>query len=384
MAIEVTSITDEHLSLRLIARRLHLFFHHLLLTSRRLLLRSLCGLFAIALVTGGESFLRSYKYYSRLIDARLTSGYLTSRPGLYAAPRVIRAGQKLSRSDLLKALRRAGYVESEPSNIWNGSFCETDLGIEIRPSRDNQSAPFVVRINSDADNKISELTANGLPLDSFTLEPEVLSNDLSSKAGKRETVRYSEIPPVLVHAILSIEDHRFFQHSGLDLFGIARALLRNAGDEQVGQGGSTITQQLVKNTYLSPERTFQRKYAEAMLSVALERRLPKEDIFALYCNEVYLGQRGAVAVRGVEEAARIYFGKELKDLSLAEAATIAGMIQGPNRYSPTHAAATKERRNTVLDAMARDGWITAEQAAAISPEPVVVTTTSNFNNSLAP
>ena len=142
---------------------------------------------------------------------------------------------------------------------------------------------------------------------------------------------------------------------------------RNAGDDRLGQGGSTITQQLVKNTYLSPERTLRRKYAEAMLAFALERRLSKEDIFALYCNEVYLGQRGAVAVRGVEEAARVYFGKELKDLSLAEAATIAGMIQGPMRFSPTqHPEATQARRNVVLDAMARDGWINTDQATALS------------------
>jgi penicillin-binding protein 1B len=237
-----------------------------------------------------------------------------------------------------------------------------------------------------------ELTADGWPLDSFALEPEVLSNDLSQKAGKREAVRYSEIPPVMVHAILSIEDHRFFQHSGVDLFGVARAVLHNASDESASdtnghaqQGASTITQQLVKNTYLSPERTFRRKYAEAMLSVALERRLSKEDIFALYCNEVYLGQRGAVAVRGVSEAARVYFGKELRDLSLGEAATIAGMIQGPARYSPlNHQEAAQQRRNLVLVAMARDGWIQAEQAAAISKEPVTVTTASNFDSSLAP
>src|SRR6185295_16360624 len=136
----------------------------------------------------------------------------------------------------------------------------------------------------------------------------------------------------LVQAITSIEDRRFFDHPGLDVLGIARALLRNAGDERLGQGGSTITQQLVKNTYLTPERTLRRKYAEAMLAFTLERRLSKQDIFALYCNEIYLGQRGAVTARGVKEAARIYFGKELKDLSLAEAATIAGMIQGPSRF----------------------------------------------------
>jgi penicillin-binding protein 1B len=387
MAIEVTSIVEQgrNLSLRRIARSVRSFFHHEPSSSRHFLFRSLCGLFAIALVTGGDAFLRSYKYYSRLIDARLASGYLTSRPGLYAAPRVIQVSQKLAHADLILALRRAGYVESERSKVWNGSFRETALGIEIRPNSGSQSGPAVVRITSDANNKISDLTADGIPLESFTLEPEVLSNDLSSKAGARETVQYSEIPPVLVHAILSIEDRRFFLHSGVDLFGVARALLRNAGDERVGQGGSTITQQLVKNTYLSPERTLQRKYAEAMLAVALERRLSKENIFALYCNEVYLGQRGAVAVRGVEAGTRIYFGKELKELSLAEAATLAGMIQGPIRYSPAqHAEAAQARRNVVLAAMARDGWIGAEQAAAIAQEPIKVSPAANSENSLAP
>src|SRR6266550_7102641 len=220
MAIEVTSISDRHqsLSLRRLARSIHSFFQDEPLSNRRVLCRSLCGILAIAFITGGDAILRSYKYYSRLIDARLESGYLTSRPGLYAAPRVIRVGQKLSRADLLKTLRRAGYVESERSDVWNGSFLETDSGIEIRPGRAIQSGTSVVRINSDTHDKISELMADGIALDSFALEPEVLSNDPLTKAGKRATVQYSEIPPVLVHAILSIEDHRFFQHSGVVLF----------------------------------------------------------------------------------------------------------------------------------------------------------------------
>src|SRR4029450_12702779 len=113
---------------------------------------------------------------------------------------------------------------------------------------------------------------------------------LSSKTGKRNTLTYGDIPPHLVQAIISIEDRRFFEHHGLDIFGVARALIRNAGEERIGQGGSSITQQLVKNTYLTPERTFRRKYAEAMLAFSLERRLSKQDIFALYCNEVYLGR----------------------------------------------------------------------------------------------
>jgi penicillin-binding protein 1B len=371
-------------SLNAAAESISAFFHDDPLSNRRLLFRFFAGVFIAALAIGSDSLLNSYKYYSRMVDARLASGYLTSRPGLYAAPRSLRPGQKLSRADLMIALRRAGYVESGGSNVWSGSFRETDSTIEIRPNA-NLTRPALVEISFSSDNKISELKEAGVSIDSFTLEPEILSQDISSKAGRREAVRFSEIPPVLVHAILATEDHRFFQHPGVDVVGTARALLRNASQDRIGQGGSTITQQLVKNTYLSPERTLQRKYAEAMLSYALEQRLTKEDIFALYCNEVYLGQRGAVAVRGVQEAASIYFGKTLQQLSLAEAATIAGMIQGPMRFSPTqHAEAARDRRNVVLEAMARDGWISVEQVAAVSQEPVVVSGVSSSDNSLAP
>jgi penicillin-binding protein 1B len=328
--------------------------------------------------------LRSYKFYSRIIDARLANGYLTSRPGLYAAPRVLQPGQQLSPEKLIHVLRRAGYIEATASDVWNGSFERRQNQIDIRPSRANKSQPKVVSVTFDGE-KISSLKADSVDIDSFTLEPEILSNDLSSKSGKREALDYSDIPPVLVQAILSIEDRRFFDHSGLDFGGLVRAALRNAGEERFGQGGSTITQQLVKNTYLTSEKTLTRKYSEAMLSLSLEQRLSKEDIFALYCNEIYLGQRGAVAVRGVKEAADIFFGKDLKDLTLAEAAAIAGMIQGPARYSPVrHTEAATQRRNTVLAAMQRDGWIDANQASAAAAEAIKVAPEKNDADSLAP
>ena len=338
----------------------------------------------ITLAIAADSLARSYQYYSQIIDARLAAGYLTSRPGLYAAPRVLQAGQKLSREKLVAALRRAGYVETKASDVWSGSFVIGNSTLEIRPARSSKMQPELVQV-SFAGDEIAELRGDGILLDSFTLEPEILSNDLSSKVGKRELLSYGEIPDVMVHAILAIEDRRFFEHSGVDLRGLMRAVLRNAGDERLGQGGSTITQQLVKNTYLSPEKTLERKYAEAMLSLALERRLSKNDIFALYCNEIYLGQRGAVAVRGIKEAARVFFGKELRDVSLAEAATLAGMIQSPAHYSPVrHPEAARFRRNVVLAAIEQNGWITREQNAAASAEPIVVAPASDVDNSLAP
>jgi len=387
MPIEVRFVPQRRptLSLRKSVRLFHNTLHTAVFGKSRFLFRSVMAVFVLAFVIGSDSLLRSYKYYSRIIDARLASGYLTSRPGLYAAPRLLRVGQGFSRDDLIAALRRAGYIETSASDVWSGSFREQAAAIDICPSQRNMPRqPSIVHLGFDDRDRISELTGNGISLDSFTLEPEVLTNDVSSKTGQRNTLAYSEIPGVLVHAILATEDRRFFEHRGVDLLGIARALWRNVGDEHLGQGGSTITQQLVKNTYLSSERTLRRKYAEAMLAFALERRLSKQDIFALYCNEIYLGQRGAVGVRGVEQAAHIYFGKELKNLSLNEAATIAGMIQGPSRYAPDrHVEAAQTRRNTVLAAMARDGWISAAQANATSAE-AVSTSIRDTDASLAP
>jgi penicillin-binding protein 1B len=381
MSIEVTSITPDgkRFSLRKIAATVRNYLPDSPLTSKQLIVRFISGLLAVATIAGADALLRSYKYYSRIVDARLANGYLTSRPGLYAAPRMIERGQKLTKQDLIQVLRRAGYVDSQNSNVWSGSFRETDSTIEISPAMANGNKPAVVTVLFKDNREIEALIAGNLPLDSFALAPEVLTNDLSSKTGEHDNVTYAEIPPVLIQAILAIEDQRFFEHPGVDVLGIARALVRNAGEDRVGQGGSTITQQLVKNTYLSSERTFARKYAEAMLAFALEQRLSKQDIFALYCNEIYLGQRGAVGVRGVRQAARIYFGKELKDVSLAEAATIAGMIQGPARYSPLHhAEAAQARKILVLEAMRRDGWISSEQANSSKTERVAMCPAKDF------
>lgn len=329
------------------------------------------------------ALINSYRTYAKLVDERIARGYQTSHAGIYAAPRVLRVGQKFSPARLAEVLRRAGYIESDSaSEVWSGSFLLTDKGIDLRPN--NLDAPAVINIALDANDRIGGLTRDSLDIESFMLSPESLTDGVT-KGSSRRQLSFSDIPPVLVQAITSIEDRRFFDHHGVDIFGITRALLRNAGDERIGQGGSTITQQLVKNTYLTPERTLRRKFAEAMLSFTLERRLSKEDIFALYCNEVFLGQRGVVAVRGVDQAAHVYFGKELKDLTLAEAATIAGMIQSPARYSPIRQNdAARSRRNTVLGTMVRDGFIKLDEAAATAPEPVAVVDFDPARESVAP
>ena len=388
MPIEVTSVHEERRLPKLNrARRNHKRIVAVETSRRRkIFFRSALALVALLLLTTTAFLVHSYNSYSKLVDERLANGYLTSRAGIYAAPRTLRVGQSLSRDKLVALLRRAGYIEKDASDVWSGSFTAQDGGVEIRPRHAREgNAPQVVTVSFDKNNRVAELTGDGLTLAAYELEPELLTADASMKAGKRAALSFGDIPPVLLHAILSIEDRRFFEHRGVDFFGIARAFVRNLGDQEAGQGGSTITQQLVKNTYLSPERTIARKFAEAMISLSLERRLSKEDIFALYCNEVYLGQRGAVGVRGVEQAARVFFGKDLKDLSLAEAATIAGMIQSPSRYAPDrHPEEARARRQMVLDAMLRDGAISGEDAASAAQAPLAVADAPQRDDSLAP
>ena len=341
--------------------------------------------FTVTLSAFAIALIQSYRGYAKIVDARLEHGYLVSRSGIYAAPRTLRRGQKLTREGLAAALRRAGYFEGDDASaIWNGSFAVNHGAIEIRPNG-FPSASTVVRVTFDPDGRIADLSNDGISIEAFTLAPESLTNDAQMKSGARRQVTFKDLPAALVHAITSIEDRRFFDHHGVDVFGVARALLRNAGEERIGQGGSTITQQLVKNTYLTPERTLRRKYAEAMLAFTLERRLSKEDIFALYCNEVYLGQREAFAVRGVDQAARVYFGKDLPNLTLSEAATIAGMIQSPSRYSPVRRnEETRTRRNTVLRTMVRDGFIKLEEATAAANEPLKIAEFDPARESIAP
>jgi penicillin-binding protein 1B len=388
MAIEITAARTPRIGSR--RERTRELRAHVERNARRaLVLRVSLLAFVVVCACAFAGFVYAYQSAAQTVDARLANGYLTSRAGLYAAPRVLRAGQNVSRDKLIDILRRAGYAEDEASNVWNGAFMAHADSVEILPRRDAAGTPDVVRVEFDRRGRIRELTGDGTPLAAFALEPEALTNDAAVKTARRAALAYNDLPPALVNAVLAIEDRRFYAHSGLDFVGLGRALLSwtgfNRANEVERQGGSTITQQLVKNTYLTPARTLRRKFDEAMLAAALERRLSKQDILALYCNEVYLGQRGATAVRGVAQAARVYFGKDLKDLTLAEAATIAGMIQSPARYAPDrHPEEARARRNVVLAGMLRDAAITREQAEAASREPVTVAPLAADTTAVAP
>lgn len=185
---------------------------------------------------------------------------------------------------------------------------------------------------------------------------EDIDGDTIARYGelKGNNVDVSDLPPHLVYAVLAIEDRRFYQHVGVDPVGLARAMVRNILEGHVVQGGSTITQQLAKNLFLSRERTMKRKIQEAMLAIWLEAKLSKDEILSAYLNRVYLGS----GTYGVEAASQTYFHKSARDVSLREAATLAGLLKAPSRYSPlSNPRLSRERANTVLAAMKDAGYI---------------------------
>lgn len=184
---------------------------------------------------------------------------------------------------------------------------------------------------------------------------------------RRIPVAYKDIPPLLVRAVLATEDQRFFEHSGVDVFGLGRATVRMIQTGTKSQGGSTITMQVARNFFLSRKKTFLRKFKEILLAMKIDRELPKETILELYLNKIYLGNRAY----GVGAAAQIYFGKSLKELSLAEMAMIAGLPQAPSTQNPiVNPKAAKKRRDHVLDRMLEEGFITAAQHKQAIIEPV--------------
>lgn len=318
---------------------------------------------ATAILIGVIGFAYFYNHYSAIVEQRVKSGFWHSRAGIYAAPLTLKKDQKTSREKVVEMLRRAGYVEGNaPEQVWNGSFIEKGGAIEIKTNNyyNLQPETAIVRFSG---NQISAINNGKAEIEEYNIEPEMISGRTETKRGENHVLKYEEIPENLRHAILTAEDQRFFEHYGVDPKGIARALVTNISEGRIKQGGSTITQQLVKNTFLSPEKTFGRKFSEAFLALALESKMTKEEIFALYCNEIYLGQYGSSGVHGVEQAARAYFDKDLNKLSLAEAAAIAAMIKNPNRFAPhKNEESAKLRREFIIAKMAENGIVSQSEA----------------------
>src|SRR5437870_10408043 len=205
------------------------------------------------------------------------------------------------------------------------------------------------------------------------IEPEVLASATDRPGEDHKPIRLDETPRVLIDAVLAAEDHRFFEHGGVDFRALLRAAWANLRAGRVKEGGSTITQQLVKVRLLSPQRTYFRKLREAWLAALVESRYSKQRILEAYLNEIYLGQRGPIAIRGVGAATRAYFGKEVHQLTTGEAALLAAIIRGPNIYAPAvDPDRARDRRNTVLAQMRELGMIARDEYDRARRAPVRV------------
>jgi penicillin-binding protein 1B len=292
---------------------------------------------------------------------------------VFAAPLPLAPGVNVRLMELGATLARLNYAETRGTPAAPGQFRHAGNTWEIfLRGADGQGTAQRVRVEL-RDDRIARVMRDGQNIGAIALEPEILTSAGDRPGEAARPVRLADVPLRLLNAVLAAEDHRFFEHGGLDVRGLARAAWANFRSGRVTQGGSTITQQLVKNRLLSPKRTLWRKAREAWLATIVEWRYPKEQILEAYLNEAYLGQRGPLAVRGVGAAARAYFGKEIHQLSLGECALIAGMLRAPNTYSPAVSPErARERRDVVLARLRELGRISAADLEAARREPVRV------------
>ncbi len=328
------------------------------------------GILAVITLSVGFFF---WTKLSREIDGRLKRAFLDDSIGIFTSPFKVSIGDRLAGDEISSYLIAAGYQRREDGSSKSaGSFSVEEKSIEIIPRGGMGLVPLRMEINGGRVAALENLQT-GAKLKNANIEGELLAAVEGDDRRKRIMVSFDDIPQSLKNAIVAIEDRRFFSHMGVNWRGVARAMWADIDQGGIVQGGSTITQQLIKNAFLTNDRNFRRKIKEAAMAIVLESKLTKEEIFAHYCNEVYLGQMGTFAINGFAQAAQVYFGKRLDQLTLAESAYLAGLIHAPNRYGlHRDTAAGAERRNVVLDAMVETEALTSEEAEAAKREPLVL------------
>ncbi len=299
-----------------------------------------------------------------------------SRPSLvYGRPERIARGEHLAPDEVVERLRALGYRRSSQSPIPTGSYSAGDDRVDVAlrsfPTAKGPSDQRQLRVRF-AGKRIESMSLGGDEVASATLDPPLLGLLVGDDLRDRRPLRRAELPEHVVRALLAAEDATFFEHRGISLQSVLRATWINLKSGEVQQGGSTLTQQLVKNLYLTPERTLLRKIREGVLSLLVELRFDKEAILEAYLNEAYWGRARGVSLMGMGAAARAWFGCDARELDVAEAALLAGMLRSPGSLDPArHPEASRARRDEVLARMHELGWLDEEArraAAAEAPE----------------
>jgi penicillin-binding protein 1B len=330
-------------------------------------------LFVLAFTTGFGVFTYYYVKYSRLIESKLTAGPFANTSMLFAAPRTVDVGDIADPQEIATDLRRSGYTES-PNNRM-GYFTLKPGEIDVYPGPDSyfKRDEGVIKFTGRKVTQIISL-ADNTERTEYTLEPELISNLFDKNREKRRLVKYENIPPVLVHAVVSAEDKRFFQHSGFDPIRIIKSAYVDVKKGQNAQGASTLSMQLAGMLLLDrADRSWRRKLPEVLITMHLEQKLKKEQIFEDYANQVPLGQRGSFGIRGFGEASQVFFGKDISQLNLPEAATLAGLIQHPSYINPFRwPDRARARRNVVLKLMRENDYISDEEYEHAIATPVAL------------
>jgi penicillin-binding protein 1B len=326
---------------------------------------------ALLVVAGVAIFCYSYEKYTSLVDQKLR-GPFAQTAKIFAAPEAVAVGDVSSPDDIAADLRRSGYTESHSNP--QGYFQRHPGSLDIFPGTESYFDQEAATIKF-ANGHISEIVSlqDNTTRPEYQLEPQLITNVAGPSREKRRTVKFRDIPPVLVQAITSAEDKHFFQHPGFDAGRVIKAAYVDLKQGRKDQGASTLTMQLARMILGEYEKSVARKWAEIIVTIQLEQRLSKEEIFAYYSNDYHLGAHGSFQIYGFGEAAEAYFGKDLSQISLPEAAALAGMIQRPSAFDPyRHPDRLKDRRNVVLGLMRANGYISDRDYALACDAPMAV------------
>ncbi|MDP2389079.1 MAG: PBP1A family penicillin-binding protein, partial [Acidobacteriota bacterium] len=358
---------------------------------RRHLLMSLGA--AVLVMLGSLTYL--YVSYGRIIDARLHGERDRAVPRVFGRPLTLQAGQNITHSELIARLNDVGYAQRSRVEQPGEFAIDRHTVVLISRSGDQAGKPLTVSFPEPpvlkkksatpppVAQRIARLQVAARAVDRVTLDAPLLTGLMTGTREKRRRVALDAIPARMQEAVLAIEDRRFYYHPGIDPIRIVGALVTNVfGDKPYLSGASTITQQLARNFFLTDEMALEqqtgqrsplRKIREQFMAIILETKATKDEILELYLNDVYLGHRGSFALHGVAEASKIFFGKDVRNLTLSEAALIAGVIQSPQIHSPfNNPERARDRRNVVLRSMADGEYITPDAAERATREPIAV------------
>lgn len=314
-----------------------------------------------------------YHRYSGMIDERLSGKRLGAESRIFTAPRKIWVGEEFTQEELVAYLKASGYTTgADGENV--GRIVESGASLQVRPGAESYfNGKNALSVDFEG-GRISQLRSldGGDRLLSAQVEPELITGLFGRNREKRRPLAYGEFPPILLKAVLCAEDRRFFEHPGFDPIRVIGAAWTDIRRGEKAQGASTITMQVARSFFFSTKKQWRRKVRETLMALVLEHRFSKEKIFELYANEVYLGNRGSYAIHGFGEAAQAYFGKDLRELNLAQYSFLAGIIHAPNRYSSSERRPERgaEARDRVLVKMKDAGVITAREAEAARSLPL--------------